>query len=869
MKFNYSQEVEIWAELGGYVTVPLKKKRPLPDEWTKITGTDITRMLGYGDKWTERDITGYGILLGTPAGKGYVLIAVDIDLDDYDQIEELRSTLPISPMIKKGRKGMTLFYRTLPELAAPRVYKGMLDYLGIGRQTVMPGSIHPDTGKPYQWIEGTGPVPAHTLPILTEDHIVEMEEMLASLGWDRRYTEREGRHQIRAVVEDGELVAGSIMWLNRMALDNIPAWVEDLALFNGIWRGARYCAVNTMRSSSSGRPAAKRKRNLSIHPTGIKDFGSNETFSPLDLVRGYSGLSQDDAYKWLAERVDPNWGQDGGLDLLLSKAQALPQARIMPEETPQEVEEEGEPIEGRVNRAMGPLPLEAFESAPGFIGRCAREVLRNSPRMPKTMALLTAISTASALAARRYVGETYGGTLQLTTYVCAMSETGGGKDRAIDFGARLMDACANLDDPRCHIFDYGGNPADRLDMKKAGASMPAPGMTVNAMRAVLAAADMTGDSAFISALWRCACPWFRFDEFGSVFASLTGSKNRSVPVSTLIRKYYSMKELDVPKQYAINETVGDKLRKCREQPLRFPAPVIFGVTTPEQMYNALDERMNEDGTINRFIIAHEDAPSDVYDDTYDALFGRKGITDIDESVAREAIDIFTFGARQGAGKGAYDFLGYVNEIDDRLDVFARPNLVLVEAEDDDIREMMARYIQGLKEAARREGVEAFEKQAVGRIGENMLRLAYIAAVADNDEREDGVVPVVKRHHVEWAILVMDAVRRNLISLVGDHLISREIKQRSESEERIRAHANRIIDAHLKGEELPTAVRVIGNGWINVRGLIGMSKHKFRTIDRETLDEMQRRGEVEFEEMTPDGKKTRKAMAVVRFMDMFD
>lgn len=433
-----------------YKPIPLKGKRPLPDEWTKVTGTDITRMLGYGEKWTERDITGYGILLGTPAGKGYVLIAVDIDLDDYDQIEEVRSTLPVSSMIKKGKKGMTLFYRTTPELAAPRVYKrlvgdvreGMLDYLGTGRQTVMPGSIHPDTGKRYQWIEGTGPVPAHTLPILTEDHIVEMEEMLASLGWDRRYTEREGRHQIRAVVEDGELVAGSIMWLNRMALDNIPAWVEDLALFNGVWRGARYCAVNTMRSSSTGRPASKRKRNLSVHPTGIKDFGSNETFSPLDLVRGHSGLSQDDAYEWLAERVDPNWGQDGGLDVLLSKAPKVmeperrqtgkaPRVKGQRDESWDHVKQTWE-AEDRslLDDEIAPapaLPLHIFGNARPVIEKIAK-AMNAAPDYPAGML----VAAATALIGKLYtVQATPAWQERLSVWIALVGQPGTGKTPSI------------------------------------------------------------------------------------------------------------------------------------------------------------------------------------------------------------------------------------------------------------------------------------------------------------------------------------------------------------------------------------------------------------------------------------------------------
>ena len=780
--------------------------------------------------WNPDVMTGWGIVLGSPTGDGFKLVAIDIDIDDHDQIMELRSALPYTLMMKRGKKGCTLFFKVKDgDLLKSRVYRGLVDYLGAGRQTVMPGSIHPETGKPYEWYDGGKLMPPAKLPELTEEHMEQFEEALAATcGWDRKYQNTSARGNMAVVhSEYGRNEEYSYAWINRLALDNISDWVEDLDLYNGKWRGARYTAVNTLRSSSTGRDLKKRKRNLSIHPDGIRDFGSGESYSPIDLVMGIKGMEGEAAYNWLFTHLVPATQVD--LSAALAKAEARQKERGKGEPKPKP----------KVRREMGPLPEKAFDAAPGFIGRLAREIRAGSPYMPKTLALMTAISTLSAITARRYLGETFEGTLQLTTYTVAMSQTGGGKDHAINFGARLLHAMKQNASSEAMIYAYDG-PYDRLKMKQEMRCdmRPSEGVERCVYDLINSPQDITSDAALANMLWSSGVAWMRVDEFGSVFANWSKPRNNTTPLTSYFRKFYSKSAPFVMKQYAANSSVGTELRTLRETPLVAPSITLLGVSTPEQMYNAFDDNMAEDGTINRFIIAHEDAPKMTEEQTYELLFGKRGGSEIDPEIVAEAQEIFLFGHKSGDIGG----LGiYMNEIDRRFDVFQDPKYIVVKTADEEARRAMTGYYYFVK-MEQQEADDESTKYALARIGENFCRLACLAAIADNSERSEGVMPAVRLEHVEWAKLVMETVRVNLTSLVTDHIGSKEDKEKLGSRKRIRRSYSKHVEKYKAGQSKPGHVHK--GGWVHTSYLRQSSHDKFRSMDHQELKALITEGEFE-------------------------
>jgi Bifunctional DNA primase/polymerase, N-terminal len=116
-----------------------------------------------------------------------------IDVDDADAFPVTREILgPLGGPVKVGRKGGTMFVRAAG-IASRKFLKKhftgpdgkvhrptLVEILAHGAQTVIPPTVHPDTGQPYRWIRGdlTGMRPAD-LPPLTPDHVAQIEEALA------------------------------------------------------------------------------------------------------------------------------------------------------------------------------------------------------------------------------------------------------------------------------------------------------------------------------------------------------------------------------------------------------------------------------------------------------------------------------------------------------------------------------------------------------------------------------------------------------------------------------------------------------------------------------------------------------------------
>lgn len=110
------------------IPIPLSGKVPVIKDWTNLTIDTIEV-----EKYANCNI---GILTG------YKVVAVDID------IEESKKLVPLSPIVKKGKKGETRFFKYNGEANKKRHDLG-IEILSKGNQTVMPPSIHPETKEPY------------------------------------------------------------------------------------------------------------------------------------------------------------------------------------------------------------------------------------------------------------------------------------------------------------------------------------------------------------------------------------------------------------------------------------------------------------------------------------------------------------------------------------------------------------------------------------------------------------------------------------------------------------------------------------------------------------------------------------------------
>lgn len=254
-----------------------------------------------------------GLGVGVACGRG--LVAIDIDRDDL--VEPVLAALPRAVVIKKGAKGATGFFRGDTSKIPSRSYNaasggGLVDLLSRKRQSVVPASAYKDSGRAYVWLTGKTLLntPLHQLTELPDDIADRLSDILREYGFDP-----ENKRPARPWVNHTDVLphrsnSDSIYRkINDIALNELQLWVPDLGLRRCYSHGFGYKAVAEWRESSTGRNFNRRSPNLYFSKRGIRDFGSDEGYSPLDIVIAACGLSLDDALDWLGTRVDPSWNE--------------------------------------------------------------------------------------------------------------------------------------------------------------------------------------------------------------------------------------------------------------------------------------------------------------------------------------------------------------------------------------------------------------------------------------------------------------------------------------------------------------------------------------------------------------------------------
>lgn len=140
----------------GYSPLPIKAgtKRPAIKEWSDYCGVQPdSETLA---EWVRSfPVAGLGVACGY-----HGLVGSDIDTTNPDIVAAIEDTLclhgPLSPFGKIGKKGKTLFYNAGAGIHSRKFLdkdkKVIFEILADGCQTIIPPTIHPETGQPYQWL---------------------------------------------------------------------------------------------------------------------------------------------------------------------------------------------------------------------------------------------------------------------------------------------------------------------------------------------------------------------------------------------------------------------------------------------------------------------------------------------------------------------------------------------------------------------------------------------------------------------------------------------------------------------------------------------------------------------------------------------
>lgn len=208
---------------NGYEPLPIRpgQKRPAPRQWTSLP-IDEPQVEAWARQYPD-----HGVGLRTGA-----LVGVDIDLLDPDlawQVMQLATDRLGDTLMRVGLwPKRLLIYRNLaplPKLSVPGV-----EILGAGQQFVGFG-IHPDTGRPYEWVTGETPceVPVDQLPVVDEAllqlFLAEATALTAHLAEEQRPRRDRpaggGHHNGPTRDALGRVIDGRDGWLSTMAFHTV------------------------------------------------------------------------------------------------------------------------------------------------------------------------------------------------------------------------------------------------------------------------------------------------------------------------------------------------------------------------------------------------------------------------------------------------------------------------------------------------------------------------------------------------------------------------------------------------------------------------------------------------------------------------
>ncbi len=138
----------------GWSLIPLNGKRPTLREWTTIPDIPLDQLLGH--------VAGGGNL-GLRTGRASNGVVV-IDVEAAGDVSSFH--LPPTVTVETGGGGKHYYFRHNEPIgnSVRRLGPG-IDVRGDGGQVVFPGSIHPETHRPYRWATGLSPDDTDLAPL--------------------------------------------------------------------------------------------------------------------------------------------------------------------------------------------------------------------------------------------------------------------------------------------------------------------------------------------------------------------------------------------------------------------------------------------------------------------------------------------------------------------------------------------------------------------------------------------------------------------------------------------------------------------------------------------------------------------------------
>ncbi|RQS39737.1 bifunctional DNA primase/polymerase [Burkholderia sp. Bp8990] len=570
----------------GYSVIPIAPGTKRPGAWSAADGwkgmfdwerfgdrTPSEIELSHWEKWPDAG-------LGLVCGKLSNIVAIDRDYD-APGTDALELIIPYSPVKKKGAKGYTAFFRHNGEKSMSWNLNGVrvLDLLSDGRQTLMPGTVHPD-GHTYIYLtedclEDFRP---GDLPALPDDFCDQVSAVLEPYQTheDRKYQRTPRKHEDKPDAISTELsVTGQYFRdLNKAALQQLEAWVPKLITSARPERDGFRC-IASWRGCE--------KANVGIHPAGIFDFGGNYGMTPIDLVMYAHGLTFSKAAEQLRacvmlDEIEPMVLTVGGHKLSTgevadSDTGEIVQPKTASSPTPVWLTPRAPspaPVYIAPNSSAAPAPAipTHIMHPPGMLGRIAEWINATAPKRQPELAVAAAITLGATVMQRRYRSNFANFT---SLYVVMVAKSTEGKEHPQAAVERVLTA-ANLSN-------------------------------------LVAGSGYTSSGAVYSELLRKPSHLAIIDEMGKLLklSRAKGNSNAEAAIDKLVEAFGKLAGVMRPPVYS-SMTVPKGMQDTGDRVIHNPAISLLGATTPATFYDALTDDLVRDGFLGRLLVVESSQP---------------------------------------------------------------------------------------------------------------------------------------------------------------------------------------------------------------------------------------------------------------------
>jgi len=564
--------------------------RPMPG-WAKFCDAMPAEFIH--DQWETWPEAGICVAHGN-------VIGLDLDTDRKDVAEALHKAVEPPSVRRRGAKGWMGYYRPGDGLdgltARVRWYeKGsdskspLVELLLHGTQSVLPPTIHPDTGLPYTWLtdEGLADVSLEELAEFTGSDLEALDREFGKIGLTREAPRRVSCQDYdRPAATDHDLEKPFGRSLNDRSLESLDAWWPALDLPKSRQRGyGAWEAVPFWRVSNSGRSLSERNPNLKASPRGIVDFGADRSYTPVDVVMAARDCSFGAAAEWLkgfvreeagafvADMMEGNHPEshegkgDTGVSDRDGNQPDLPTfdpsrwaatpvfagkrrfSAIKPIAEPSPAE-----WEAIMPKEAPPFPVQDFSVCEGLLGDVASHIDAASATATEAGALAVAIPLLGAVFGQAYATPS---NLRSNVYTVALGGSGTGKTSLVNPAKEMMVTAGHGDLIGADRFMSGSGV---LQMLRQGA--------------------------------RRIC---FLDEFGHMLQQI-GAAGSGIHAKQILTELTAL--------YSAANTIfsGSAYADGRSSEIHYPNLCLFGMATPEQFWRAFGSSSLEDGSIARYLV---------------------------------------------------------------------------------------------------------------------------------------------------------------------------------------------------------------------------------------------------------------------------